>query len=154
MLDTEIATLKSLLLQPVASLATLHAGDPALSMVPFALMPDGQGVVIHVSQLASHTQDMTTNPAVALLIMAPNPSTTPLALPRLSLQGVAAPCLVESPQYRVARNTYLARLPEAEDLFSFSDFSLFIITPTHLRFIAGFGRAISLSPERLKSILE
>ena len=60
---TESAALMNLLrTQPVASLATLHRGAPAVSMVPFALLPDGTGFVIHVSQLATHTQDMLHNP--------------------------------------------------------------------------------------------
>lgn len=50
---TESTALLTLLrTQPVASLATLHLGAPAVSMVPFALLPDGPGFVIHVSQLA------------------------------------------------------------------------------------------------------
>lgn len=44
--------------QQVASLGTLHKGERAVSMVPFALLAQGNGVVIHVSSLATHTGDM------------------------------------------------------------------------------------------------
>ena len=39
--------------QEVASLGTLHKGHPYVSMVPFAILPDGSAFVIHVSQLAA-----------------------------------------------------------------------------------------------------
>ncbi|PZO15474.1 MAG: hypothetical protein DCF26_13160 [Burkholderiales bacterium] len=152
---TESAALMSLLrTQPVASLATLHKGAPAVSMVPFALLPDGAGFVIHVSQLATHTQDMVQNQAVALLVTAPLAAgESPLALPRASVQGQARPCPPESPGYEEARHAYLTKLPDAEPLFSFSDFSLFVIEPESLRWVAGFGRAMSLVGERMHEVL-
>ncbi len=152
---TESAALLSLLrTQPVAALATLHRGAPAVSMVPFALLPDGTGFVIHVSQLATHTQDMVQNPAVALLVTAPLAvGDSPLALPRASVQGSARPCPPESPAYQAARHVYLAKLPDAEPLFSFGDFSLFVIEPESLRWVAGFGRAMSLVGARMHEVL-
>jgi heme iron utilization protein len=152
---TESAALVSLLrTQPVASLATLHRGAPAVSMVPFALLPDGTGFVIHVSQLATHTQDMLHNPAVALLVTAPlEAGGSPLALPRASVQGQARPCPPESPGYAQARQAYLAKLPDAEPLFSFGDFSLLVIEPDSLRWVAGFGRAMSVVGERMHAVL-
>ncbi|MFN7122787.1 MAG: HugZ family protein [Hydrogenophaga sp.] len=152
---TESAALLNLLsTQPVASLATLHKSAPAVSMVPFALLPDGTGFVIHVSQLATHTQDMLNNPAVALLVTAPLAvGDSPLALPRASLQGHARPCPPESSGYTQARQAYLAKLPDAEPLFSFGDFSLFVIEPESLRWVAGFGRAMSVAGERLQALL-
>ncbi len=127
--------------QPVAALATLHGGVPAASMVPYALMPDGR-LVIHVSQLATHTADLQRHAAVALLVTAPAElADTPLALPRLSLQGQAALCPHEAEGHAQARAAYLARFPEAEPMFGFGDLSLVRITPDQLRFVAGFGRA-------------
>jgi len=41
-----------------AALGTLHAGAPVVSMVPYAVLPDGSAFVIHVSRLAAHTKDM------------------------------------------------------------------------------------------------
>jgi heme iron utilization protein len=154
MQESDAAALKSLIQQqPVAALATLHKGEPAVSMVPFAVMPSGQ-LVIHVSRLATHTQDMQITPAVALLITAhPESAQTPLALPRVSIQGTVHPCPKDSPDYATARSVYLARFAEAEELFSFTDFSLVMITPTSVRYVAGFGRAMSLTPERFSAAL-
>lgn len=152
---TEAIALKSLLSeQKVAALATLHKGGPAVSMVPYAMLPTGAGFVIHVSRLATHTSDMLDNPSVALLVTAPLTETvTPLALPRASIQGLARQCRPESPEYAQARAAYLARLPEAEELFAFADFSLFLIEPQSLRYVAGFGRAMSLASEQIGSVL-
>ena len=152
----ETALLRSLLLrQPVAALGTLHEGEPAVSMVPFAALPDGTGFAIHVSGLASHTRDMLGNAAVALLMTAAVDSVeSPLALPRVSVQGAARRCEVDTPDYEVARAAYLAKLPDAEELFSFADFSLFIIAPQTARFVAGFGRAMTLSAETLAEVMQ
>lgn len=130
---------------PVAALATLHRGEPAVSMVPYALLPDGR-FVVHVSRLAPHTQDMLAHAGVSLLVTAPLPAaTSPLALPRVSVQGPAQPCPPEAPDHAAARAAYLARLPDAQELFSFADFSLFLIVPQALRYVAGFGRAHALN---------
>lgn len=153
---SEAAALKSLLAkQPVAALATLHRGKPAVSMVPFAMLSSGIGFVIHVSRLATHTKDMLDNPAVAMLVTASLAEAhSPLALPRASIQGRARQCLAESPGYLEARSAYLAKLPDAEELFSFPDFSLFIVEPESIRYVAGFGRAMSLTPERMRAVLD
>jgi len=125
----------------VAALATLHKGEPAVSMVPYALLPDGR-FVIHVSRLATHTQDMQAHAGVGLLVMAePGVAATPLALPRVSVQGQARICLPGDADHVVARAAYLARLPDAQELFDFADFALFLIEPQFLRYVAGFGRA-------------
>jgi putative heme iron utilization protein len=150
----ETISLKTLLAQtPVATLATLHKGAPATSMVPYALLPDGR-FVIHVSRLATHTRDMLEHPAVSLLVMAtPGSAETPLALPRVSVQGQAQACGPDAPDYAQARAAYLDKLPEAEELFSFADFSLFLITPQFLRYVAGFGRAHTVTAERYAGLL-
>ena len=129
-----------------ASLSTLHKGAPALSMTPFAVMPDGSGLVIHVSRLATHTNDMLEHPQVAMMVMGqPGSSESPLALPRLSLQGLAHPCSPDDSAYGAAKAAYLRRLPDSEELFSFGDFSLFTVTVQSARLVAGFGRAHAIS---------
>jgi len=153
--SSEALALKSLLeSQLVASLSTLHKGEPSISMVPFALLARGQGFVIHVSQLATHTKDMLSNPAVGLMVMAPpGAASSPLALPRISVQGSARQCAPESPEYGPARACYLARLPQSEELFSFSDFSLFIIEVRSVRYVAGFGKAMSVTAQQFAAVM-
>lgn len=146
-MNTEQAdALRQLLaVQPVAALATLHDGEPAVSMVPWALSEDAR-FVIHVSGLAAHTADMRAHSEVSLLVTAPLAhGDSPLALPRLSVRGRAEPCPPGAPGYEAARAAYLARLPESEELFSFGDFSLFAISVLSARFVGGFAQARSLT---------
>lgn len=136
-----------------AALATLHRDEPAVSMVPYALLPDGR-FIIHVSRLATHTQDLLSHPGASLLVMAaPGSADTPLALPRVSVQGQARVCPPDAPDYAAARTAYLARLPEAKELFGFGDFSLFLIEPQFLRYVAGFGRAHTLTAAQYAALL-
>jgi len=147
---TQQAAIRSLLTGPeTAALATLHQGDPAVSMVPFALLPQGRGVVIHVSSLSTHTADMLAHPVVSLLVTAPpGSSDMPQALPRITVQGEARQCPAGSPEQAGARAAYLARFPQTEDMFAFTDFSLFVIAVRSLRYVGGFGNTASLNPEQ------
>lgn len=152
---SQALALRSLLeSQQVASLATLHKGEPAVSMVPYALLPQGRGFVIHVSRLATHTGDMLANPAVGLLVIAP-PAAFPSAqaLPRASFAGKTQQCASDSPDYSQARALYLSRFPESEEMFSFSDFSLFVIGVRSVRFVGGFAQARSVTAEQFASIM-
>src|SRR5262249_9222909 len=73
----------------VAALATLHAGGPFVSIVPYALLPGG-AFVIHVSRLAAHTKDMLDDPRVSLLIAQPEGGGVPAqALARVTIVGEA-----------------------------------------------------------------
>jgi putative heme iron utilization protein len=140
--------------QRIASLGTLHQGEPYVSMVPFALLPGGPGFVIHVSQLSPHTRDMLESPRVSLLVVAPaTAGTSPQALARLTAQGRAESGEASAPGYAAARDAYLARFPEAADMFELADFSLFVIRPTSLRFIGGFAQAMTLTPEAFAAAL-
>ena len=153
--STQAKALRDLLqAQQVAALGTLHKGHPFVSMVPFAALPDGTGLVIHVSLLATHTKDMTSNPNVSLLVMAqPTPHVPPQAIPRVTIQGQATQCAEPSQVHAEAKAAYLARFPQSAEMFSFADFSLFVIQPMSARFVGGFAQAASLSPALLASIL-
>ena len=153
--SSQALALRSLLnSQQVASLATLHKGEPSVSMVPYALLPQGRGFVIHVSRLAAHTTDMLANSAVALLVMAPPGSAaSPQELQRASVQGSGNPCGTGAPEYLEARAAYLSRFPESEPLFSFADFSLHIITARSVRFVGGFGKATSILGGEFSAIM-
>jgi len=76
----------------------------------------------------------------------------PLTLVRLSLQGTANPLSkVDTETVRV-KNLYLTGFPGVEKLFSRGDFNLWKISPKEGRFVAGFGRALNITPERLKKV--
>lgn len=137
-----------------AALGTLHEGAPFVSMVPYAIAEDGAGFLIHVSRLAAHTRDMIADARVSLLVaQAEGGDTSPLALPRVSVQGEAQAISRDGAEQAAYGAAYLARFPDAEPMFAFADFSLFLIRPVSARFVAGFGQAHSLSAESVKRVL-
>lgn len=139
--------------QQVAGLGTLHKGEPFVSMVPYALLPDGQAV-IHVSRLATHTKDMELHSGVSLLVMGEREPDQPAqALPRATLQGQARACPPDDAQYAAARNAYLARFPQSEPMFGFADFSLFVIAPRSVRFVGGFAQAGSITADDYAALM-
>ncbi len=150
--DDALRSLRRLLDErPVASLATLHGGEPAVSMVPFVLRADSGALLIHVSALATHTRDMQSHPRVGLMVMAePDAATPPQALPRVSLQAEVRVLPREGSEYEAAKADYLARFPDAAVTFELADFSLVVLTPVSARLVAGFGRAHALVGEALQ----
>ncbi len=147
--------LRGLLSQrPVATLATLHRGEPATSMVPFVLPAGEAGLIVHVSALATHTRDMLEHPTVGLLVTAATDGPwPPQALPRVSFQAQAVPLERQGSAYDAARDHYLRRFPEAEVTFGLGDFSLFALRPVSARLVAGFGRAQALVAQPLQAWL-
>ena len=138
----------------VAALGTLHAGAPFVSMVPFAPLPGGDGIVVHVSRLAAHTQDMIDEPRVSLLVTQPEGAgVAAQALARVSIQGEAREMEKGSGEERACREAYLARFPEAAPLTGFADFSFFSIHPSQARLVAGFAQARSVTAETLAAAL-
>ena len=148
-------TLRDLLgTQRIASLGTLHNGEPYVSMVPFAVLPGGSGFVIHVSQLSAHTKDMLSSPQVSLLVVAPQrPEIPAQAVARITIQGDAMQYNDSVPGHAEAKLAYLSRFPQSSDMFTFSDFSLFAILPRSIRFVGGFAQAKTITPEVLAGIL-
>ena len=144
-IDTARSLRQLLATRPVASLATLHRGEPALSMVPFVLPAGDTRLYIHVSALATHTRDLQQHARVALLVMAePDADTLAQALPRVALQADATVLERDGAEHAAARAAYLLRFPQAAPIFELGDFSLVALQPVAARLVAGFGRAHSL----------
>lgn len=140
--------------QEVAALGTLHQGRPYVSMVPFAMLPGGTDFIIHVSQLAAHTKDMLTSPPVSLLVIAPPvPGVMAQEQARITVQGEAVQRVAGTSGHAAAKAAYLARFPQSEPMFGFSDFSLFVIVPDTIRFVGGFAQATTISRETLAEVL-
>lgn len=149
----------------VAALATLHDGRPFASMIPYALLvtgrpPEGASagdagsvvLVSHVSRLSSHTRDMLAAPEVCLLVTAPegdDAGPPPQALPRVSLPARATFIDPAHPAHETLARAYLGRFPQAAEWFGLGDFSIVAFEPTSARLVAGFGRAMTLSPAQL-----
>jgi len=136
----------------VAALATLHDGRPFASMIPYAVHVDAGGrlrFVTHVSRLSAHTRDMLAAPEACLLITAPEEGSLPQALPRVSLPVTATFVDPADPEHDTLAAAYLGRFPHAADWFQLGDFSIVVLDPSSARFIAGFARALTLTPAQV-----
>lgn len=131
------------------TLATLGHDGPEASMATFSLL--GSTILLHLSDLARHTKNIHAQPNIGLLISAkPSPSDSPLNLPRLSLQGNIHP--VDMQHYTSAKSAYLAAIPEAEPLFTFSDFTLYAMHPSRIFWVGGFGNTRKITTAQWAAI--
>lgn len=137
--------------QRQAALGTLRAGAPFVSLVAYAAEPGFAGFLLHLSRLAPHTGNLLADPRASLLIAESDDGRDDVqTLARITVVGTVAPFSAESADYAAARACYLSRLPAAEPLFDFPDFTLFRFTPTEARYIGGFARAFTLTAEHLR----
>lgn len=139
----------------VAALGTISdEGAPFVSMVPFALAPEAGCLVIHVSALAAHTGYLDARPAVSVLVMQSEVPGQPVhALPRATLEGRARILEPDSENWRVCRDAYLQRFPEAQPMTGLADFRFVAIELKGARQVAGFGSARSIDEEELRLAL-
>jgi putative heme iron utilization protein len=129
-----------------AHLATLRQGAPMASMTLYLPEAGFASLLVHVSRLAWHTQDMAGDPRVALSIAETDDGRPdPFTLKRISIRGNAEN-LIEQPQLK---SLWLARFPEQAINFELADFSFWRIVPRDARFVAGFGRIHNLSAAEL-----
>jgi putative heme iron utilization protein len=137
------------------ALGVIVDGAPYVGQVPFALRPDGGGLLIHVSRLAKHTRGLGPNaPWSGLLQLGRQHQGDPFQVPRLTLEGQARPLGSEDDDYGAARAAYLAKLPSGAMTFQLGDFTLFDLRVTRGRLVAGFGQTLNLTVQHLREIVE
>ncbi len=146
------AMVVELLQQRQAMLATVHEGNPHAGMVAATGTPDGQAILLHLSQLAAHTRHLLVHPAVALLWCEPDRADVAdvQTLARLTVYGQAQLVARDAAEYASLQAIYLRRFPTATMLFDFRDFNLFKVVIDHGRFVGGFGQALNLSTAALQ----
>jgi len=139
----------------IASLGTLRAGSPLVTLVLYAVSRDFCAFWLHLSKLAFHTRDIHTDPRVGLMIAEVDDGTRdPQTLARVSLVGEALAVEKDTTEFEEGRNLYTEKHPEAEHIFSLGDFDLYRIEPKSARFVAGFGEIFNLSLKDFKKAAE
>ena len=153
MIADELPHIASLLRgQRQGALGTLAGGAPFVSLVAFAAEPDFGAVLLHLSGLAPHTRHLQADPRASLLVAEPDDGREDVqTLARLTLTGRVDPLPRGTPQYDASRALYLAKLPSAAMLFDFGDFGLFRLVPDGARYVGGFARAYTLTPDHLRA---
>lgn len=136
-----------------AALATLDSeGLPEGSMVAYAIFDNR--LILHLSELASHSRNLQRQPLAALTISENDDGIgDPQQLARLSLRGRTTRLERSARDYNDICESYIARLPDAAPLFDFGDFNLYTFTPERGRFVGGFGQAHTLTATRLRALL-
>jgi putative heme iron utilization protein len=135
----------------VTALGTNHDGYPFVSMVLTVVDPDGPAFYMLASRLAWHTKDFLNDPRVSLMMTEEeDPGKDPQSLARVSVMGTVSALEPDDAAYPAARVLYLGAFPTAETYFQLGDFSLYRITPISGRFVGGFARAMTISPEDLR----
>ncbi|MEN9230607.1 MAG: pyridoxamine 5'-phosphate oxidase family protein [Thermostichus sp. DG02_5_bins_236] len=141
--------------QPVASLAVLEAGSPAVSLVPFVVQRDPLRFAILISELSSHTQALRADARASLMIHEPPTPEDPRsnhALARVMVTGEAEFLSREAAMERGFEPLYRAKYEIAEMLLGLADFHFCQITPQAGSFIQGFGQAFRLSGPNLDQL--
>jgi hypothetical protein len=128
------------------ALATLMVGDgaPYCSLVNLASHPDGSPILL-ISRLAVHTGNIIVDSRVSLMLDE-RAEGDPLEGGRIMLSGRAMEAANEDRM--ILRRRYLNAHPSAEAFADFKDFSFFVIHPSGMHLVAGFGRIVDLKVEQ------
>jgi len=133
-----------------ACLGTQDKEQPYVSWVAFVAEAGFTGFVLHLSRLAKHTRNLETEPLVSLALSEPDDGQgDPQQLARLTLQGRVEPIGRDDERYEELKALYLARLPDAEMMFQFSDFSLYRFISESGRYVEGFASSHAINAEKL-----
>jgi hypothetical protein len=128
------------------ALATLMvgSGDPYCSLVNVASHADGSPILL-ISRLAVHTRNILADPRVSLMLDE-RAKGDPLEGSRIMLAGKAE--AAGTGDLEIVRWRYLNAHPSAEAFVNFEDFSFFLLRPSGIHLVAGFGRIVDLRPEQ------
>ncbi len=138
-----------------AALGTVDAsGNAFVSLVPFAIDTASASLVIHISALAAHSQNLQAHPQASLMVADGEVAGEPVhALARVSIEVHATWAEPGSALATQCRTAYLARFPEAGPMTTLGDFRFVRLSPQGARQVAGFGAARSLGADELAQAL-
>jgi heme iron utilization protein len=137
----------------VLCLATTIDGEPAASLLPYALASDLQSVYVQASKLARHSRALEAGAKVGILVHGlDTEDVDPLQVPRLTIQAAVEPLERETDEFNAASRVFVARLPSAEMTLGLSDFTLYRLRFGHGRFVAGLAQAYNISPDVFQEI--
>jgi len=136
-------------------LATLNDEQEAeISYTPYFKKSDV--FYIFISELASHTQNLKTNPTLSLMFIEDESnSKTVFARKRLILECKSLLISRDDPQWKaILDNFEIHQGPTIKLLKTLPDFCLFRLTAKKGSFIKGFGQAFNLSGHKLTNIMQ
>lgn len=134
----------------VCTLATLTSdGDPWASVIQYAALEDGS-IAMSLSRLALHGRNLAADPRASIALAGPVPEGhDPGDSGRVTIAGkVIEP---EGDQLEAAQRAYFDAIPWSETYTAFGDFTLYILEAEKVRWVGGFGRMNSSTPEQYRA---
>lgn len=116
-------------------------GYPFGSVVPYALDAEGRPVIL-IANIAQHYRNVTADPRVSLIVLAPGEDVQAAGRLTLLADAEAVPLAEEDTAQR-----YYEYFPDARDYHLTHGFHFFRLRPVRARFIGGFGSIHWLAPE-------
>jgi heme iron utilization protein len=138
-----------------AILSTISAdGIPNASYAPF-VRDDDRNFYVYVSGLATHTQNLASNPKVSILLIEDEANTEQIfARTRLSFECTAKELERESELWTNIADRFSDRFGEIiENLRGLADFRIFQLTPYEGRFVMGFGAIYPIEGDNLDRLV-
>lgn len=134
----------------VLSIYDAAHGYPHLARIAAQADQDGTPMAF-LSEIASHTRLLETNPRAGLLIeAAPETKGDAMAQARMTLQVVARRMPSDGPEHAARLARWVAQNPKARAYAQLSDFHFWRLEPHGGLLNAGFGQAYILQPSDLK----
>lgn len=133
--DSAMALLRSRRHGVLCTAHARHAGWPFGSIVPYAVLPGGDPVVM-LSAIAEHTRNLLAEPRCCLFVHEEAPGGDVQSLPRAALLCRAE--RLEGDAADAAAQVFLDRFPEARASLA-PDSLVLALRTEHVRWIAGFG---------------
>jgi putative heme iron utilization protein len=135
----------------ILSLAVVAEGEPIVGLLPFVWTADGGALLVQASGLARHARGLAPGAPFDALVHAPDhPDGDALQVPRLTLRGHVHRLERGSAAFGAAAEAYRQRFPSAGQTLELSDFHLYRLEVEGGRLVAGFARAVGVSPEELR----
>lgn len=139
--------------QRLLAIGVVVGEAPVVGLVPYAVGPESDALVIQASRLARHTRGLSAGARWSGVVHEPDSADTdPMQVPRLALEGTVAPLAGGEPSFEAAARAFLSRFPAGAMTLSLPDFGLYRLEIDGARLILGFGRALNVSRSDLKNL--
>jgi heme iron utilization protein len=133
-------TLSSFFKTSISATLSTHSksnpGYPFGSIATYDLTASGE-FVIFISKLAEHYKNLEANPHASLLITDNRGTLDPLPFARATALGKFNK--IEKNNCKELAASYFSKFPNASSRQIAHDFDFFIMTPTRIRWVGGFG---------------
>jgi putative heme iron utilization protein len=139
--------------QRVLSLAVIADGVPYAGLLPFVVLPEYAGVMVHASRLSKHTKGLGDGARAGVLLHEQYaPGKDALQIKRATFECVVRPLERKSDEWIEGRGWYLERFPDSRITFNLGDFTLYRLEFQQGLYVGGFGRAVDIEPGDLPKI--